>query len=163
MRTRSPLLAAAIGAAILAAPLAASAATTENLDRRAFDSTPDRAAGSLHINGATAGPLGGYLDITFTAVDGSLPTAPQVCEPITVDATLTVSPGETLGIATTGEACTGFFGGPAVMNAYFTKEHVTYAGTAHRKAKVVGDGLIGANDMGFLGAQASVMTTVAWK
>ena len=49
------------------------------------------------------------------------------------------------------------------MNAYFAKDDVTYTGTAYRKAKIVGDGLIAANDMGFLGAQASVMATVAWK
>ena len=119
MRIWSPLLAITIGTAVLAAPLAASATTTENLDRRAFDSAPERAADSLHISGATAGPLGGYLDVTFTAADGTLPTAPQTCEPVTVDAVLTVSPGETLTIATTGEACTGFYGGPAAVNAYF--------------------------------------------
>ena len=66
--------------------------TTELVDRFAFDATVEQTAGSFHMANATNGALGGFLDLTVTAKDGSLPVGANVCEPAVVDAVLTVSP-----------------------------------------------------------------------
>lgn len=156
--------AAAVTAVAVMLPTAASAATTttENLSRRTYDSAPVRTAGSWHIDGATAGPLGGYLDVTATAADGTLPTANGACEAVDVRAVLTVSPGEVLTVETSnGEACVHQFGGTLSLNAYFGKKDVTYEGTEHSKVKVLGDGLIAAGQL-FTGAQATFDATLRW-
>ena len=162
MRTRSVLATALVTVALFAAlPISAQAKTTEQLDRRLFDATPDRTAGSWHMAGLTAGPLGGALDLTITAPDGSLPTTPGACEAVDVAVVLTVSPGEVLTINTTGEACAHIIAGTLTVNAFFDTKDVTYTGTEHKKAKIVGDGLIAAGEQ-FFGSIANVSTTVAW-
>lgn len=156
--------AAAVAALSVLLPTAASAATTttENLSRRTYDSAPERTAGTWRIDGATAGPLGGYLDVTATAADGTLPTAPGACEAVDVTAVLTVSPGEVLTVETSnGEACIHQFGGTLSLNAYFGKQDLTYAGSEHSKVKVVGDGLLGAGQL-FTGAQATFDAMLRW-
>ena len=81
--------------------------------------------------------------MTVTAADGSLPAGSNVCERAVVDAVLTVSPGETLTAHVhRGEVCTGFYGDNYTVNATVRSRHVDYEGTAHRKVKVVGDGLV---------------------
>jgi hypothetical protein len=117
MRPRSLLAAAAAAIALSALPMTAQAATTELIDRSAYDSTTEVTAGSLHIDGATRGELGGYLDVTVTAADGSLPVGSNACEAASVDAVLTVSPGETLTAQVAGEICTGFYGDNYTVNA----------------------------------------------
>ena len=162
MRTRAFLPAAALAVALsVAAPLAAHAKTTELVDRSLFDGTPSRTAATLHLDGPTAGPLGGAMDLTVHATDGSLPTAHGACEPVTVDASLTLSPGEVLDVSTTGEACAHIVDGSLSVNAFFGPRDVTYTGTAHKKAKLVGDGLIAAADRGF-GGLASFSGTFRW-
>lgn len=173
MRHRPLTLAAAgIAAATVLMPTAASAAApflssdaapvTEFLSRRTYDSTPERTEASWRIDGATAGPLGGYLDLTATARDGSLPTGLGECEEVSVSAVLTVSPGETLTVHThRGEACVHQFGGTLSLNAAFRNRHVTYEGTEHGRVRVVGDGLLSAGEQ-FLGAQASFNASVRW-
>jgi hypothetical protein len=162
MRTR-PLLATAAAAVALtvAAPLAAHAKTTEYLDKRIFDSTPVVTAGSWHLDGLTAGEIGPTLDVTVTAIDGTLPSASNVCEPVDVVAVLTLAPGEVLTVRTSGEACAPFLGGTPAVNAYFGNDQTEYEGTAHRKAKIVGDGLISAGGS-FFGYQATFSTSVRW-
>lgn len=162
MRHRSLLLAATAAVALSALPLTAHAAQTELVDRSAFDSTVERTAGSLHIDGTTRGELGGYLDVMVTAEDGSLPSGSNVCEPATVAAVLTVSPGETLSATVPGELCTSFAGDALTVNAAFRSKDLAYEGTAHRKAKVVGDGLIAASHIGWLGGQASFSASLKW-
>ncbi len=163
--TRRPLTAAAaaVTAAVLL-PTAAVAATTtpENLSRSTYDSAPVLTAGSWRIDGATRGPLGGYLDLAATAEDGTLPTSPGVCEPVDVTAVLTVSPGEVLTVeGAKGEACVHSFGGTLSLNAHFGKRQLSYEGTEHSKVKLVGDGMLSAGQS-FTGAQASFNATVRW-
>ncbi len=164
MRNRPLITAAATAAAAitLTATGAAASTTTENLSRRTYDSAPQLTGSSWHIDGATAGPLGGYLDLTASAADGSLPTAPGECEPVDVVAVLTVSPGEVLTVRTRrGEACVHQFGGTLSLNASFRKRHLTYEGTEHAAVRVVGDGLLSAGQL-FTGAQAAFNATVRW-
>ncbi|MGH3505723.1 MAG: hypothetical protein ACRDO2_00810 [Nocardioidaceae bacterium] len=153
---------AALAAALTAAAVApAQAKTTELVDRSMFEGTPERTASTLHLSGATSGPLGGALDFTATAVDGTLPTVFGSCEDVDVSAVLTVSPGEVLTVATTGEACAHIVDGTLQINAFFGPEQVTYEGTAHKKAKLVGDGLIAAAHHTF-GGQASFSGSFRW-
>jgi len=162
MRTRT-VLTTGVAAAVLtvALPLSAQARETESISRSLFDSTPERTVSSLRIDGPTAGPLGGALDLTVTALDGSLPTVRGATEPVEVTAVLTLSPGEVLTITTTGEASVHPFGDVLTALAYFDKKDVTYEGTEHHKVKVVGDGLISAGQQWY-GGQASVSATYAW-
>ena len=161
MRTR-PVLAAVLAAfAVVAAPAAAQAKTTETLDKRIFDSAAEVSAGSWHLEGASAGDLGYYLDLTVTAADGTLPTASNTCEPVGVNAVLTLPDGGRLTVTTTGEACAPFGGGTPAVNAYFGTRQVTYDGSAHKKVRVLGDGLIAAGGS-WLGYQANLSATVAW-
>lgn len=162
MRTR-PVLATALTAVALtaAAPLAAQAKTTEQIDKFVFDSTPTVTAGAWHIDGLTHGEIGPTLDVTVTAVDGTMPTDPRSVEPVTVDAVLTLAPGETLTVHTTGTAEAPFAGGTPSVFASFGRKDLSYGGTAHAKAKVVGDGFISAGG-GFLGYQASFSASIAW-
>lgn len=162
MRVRT-LLTASVAAAVLSTVVATSAQakTTESIDRRVFDAAPERTAATLHLDGPTAGPLGGAMDVTVTATDGSLPSAFGSCEPVDVSAVLTVSPGEVLTVATSGEACAHVVDGTLQLNAWFGPKDLTYSGTEHKKAKVVGDGLIAAAHHSY-GAQASFSATVRW-
>ncbi len=162
MRIR-PLLATVVAAAALATvPVTAQARSVENIDRRIFDSSPEVSASSLHLDGSTAGELGGFLDLVVTAKDGSLPTEQGACDRVHVDAVLTVSPGEQLTVHTRGEVCMHQFSPTLILNASFRNRHATYSGTAHRKVRVVGDGLIAAsNSLGY-GYGASFSSAVRW-
>ena len=162
MRTR-PILATALVAATLAVvPLAAHAADAELVSRSTFDSAPTVSSSTIHVDGATAGPLGGFLDLTARAQDGTLPAVQGDCEVADVTAVLTLSPGEQLAVSTTGEICMHQFSPTLVLQSYFDKQDVTYAGTEHRKAKIVGDGSIAASNGTFLGFGASFSTSVRW-
>jgi len=162
MRTRTVLTTGVVAAVLtLTLPFSAQARETESISRSLFDATPERTVSSLRIDGPTAGPLGGALDLTLTATDGSLPTERGTSEPVDVTAVLTLSPGEVLTITTTGEASVHPFGDVLTVNAYFDKKDVTYDGTEHKKVKVVGDGLIAAGHQWY-GGQASVSATYAW-
>lgn len=157
IRIASALVAAA-AAVSLAAP-AAQAATVERFDRSAFDSAPVVTASGYSMSGDTRGELGGHLELSVQAVDGSVPAAGK-CEKATVRAVLTVSPGETFTIRTRGELCGHIVEGSPTLNASFRNRHVKYDGT-HRRAKVVGEGLIAFNHS-WLGAQGSVGMSVRW-
>ncbi len=158
-----PLLVTALAAAtLLAVPTAAGAGTVEQLDRRTFDPSPVVTDSTIHLAGATAGPLGGFLDLTVRAQDGTLPTAPGACDAADVEAVLTVSPGETLTVSTTGEVCMHRFSTTLTVLAYFDKKDATWSGTEHRKAKVVGDGLVSASNGVFSGFGASVSAALRW-
>ncbi|HSK27558.1 MAG TPA: hypothetical protein VK894_11680 [Jiangellales bacterium] len=162
MRPRSLLLAATAAVALTALPVTAQAATTEYVDRAAYDGSVEQSASSFRIAGATRGELGGYLDVTVTAVDGSLPTGSNTCEPVVVDAVLALSPVESLSTSVSGEACTSFYGDATTVNAYFGKKDLDYVGTASKKAKVVGDGLLAASVVPWFGGQASFSAEVKW-
>ena len=87
MFVRSSLIAAAAVALLSAFPGSATAApVTEVVDRSVFDATPERTVASLRVDGPTAGPLGGTMDVTLRAIDGTLPTAFGSCEPARVKA-----------------------------------------------------------------------------
>ena len=162
MRHRTLLATAVAAAALTAVPLTAQATTAEYLDRSNFDAAPDVTASSVHLDGATSGELGGFLDIVATAQDGTLPTERGACDPVDVAAVLTVSPGEQLTVHTTGEVCMHQFADTLILQSYFGKNDMTYSGTAHHKAKVVGDGMISAgNALGF-GFVASFSSSVRW-
>jgi hypothetical protein len=118
-------------------------------------------ASSWHFDGPTAGALGGALDLVVDATDGSFPTTPGAREPVDVRADLQVSPGEVLTVTTVGEACAHVVDASLTVNAYFGRGDVNYAGAAHKKAKIVGDGLIAAS-YGWLGGRASISTSVRW-
>jgi hypothetical protein len=162
MSARSTILTtSAVLALVVALPAAAHAATVERVDRSLFDAAPEATASSWHFDGPTAGPLGGALDLVVTAADGIFPTTPGVCEPVAVKAALQVAPGEVLTVVTTGEACAHPVDASLTVNAYFDRRDVTYTGTVHKKATVVGDGLIAASNS-WLGGQAAVSASVRW-
>jgi hypothetical protein len=164
-RTRTLLLTAAATAALSAVPLTANAHAipTELIDRAMYDSTIERTAGSLHIDGPTRGELGGYFDLTVTARDGSLPTGSNVCERATVEGVLTLSPGETFEIERVrGELCTSFYGDSLVLNSTVRWWNADYEGSAHRKGWIVGEGLLAASFTSWFGGQASFTADVWW-
>jgi hypothetical protein len=161
MRHRTLLLTAAATAALTLTPWAAQAQSAELVDRAMFDPTVEQTAGSLHLAAATRGELGGFLDVTVTAADGTLPTGSNVCEPGVLDAVLTVQPGETLSARVPGDLCTGFSGDSITANGGITKADLQYAGTAHRKAKLVGEGLVAVGVQSF-GGQASFSASLRW-
>lgn len=143
MFVRSSLTAAAAVALLTALPGSATAApTTEFVDRSLFDATPERTESSLRVDGPTAGPLGGAMDVTLRAVDGSLPTALGSCEPVRVKALVTVQPGRTLTVRTRGEACAHIVDGSLTANAGFRARNVAYEGFGRCRPKLVGEGLI---------------------
>lgn len=162
MRPRSLLIAAAAAAALSVVPLTAQAAETVYIDRAAYDAVVDQTADSLRVAGATRGELGGYLDVTVIATDGTLPVGSNVCEPASVDAVLTVAPGETLAANVPGELCTGFYGDSMTVNAAVTKKDLTYQGTAHHNAKVAGEGLISVGVISWFGGNAAFSVPVKW-
>lgn len=155
------LTATATLALVVTLPAAANATTLEQIDRSLFDATPEITASSWHVDGLTRGPLGGALDLVITAADGAFPTTKGACEPADVRADLQVSPGEVLRIVTTGEVCAHPVDASLSINASFGRQDVSYSGTAHKKAAVVGDGFIAAANS-WLGGQASVSAAVRW-
>lgn len=164
MRSRTlPLALAAVAAAVSLLPNAASAApTTEHLSRSTYDSAPEKTTSTWRIDGATRGELGGYLDMTITATSGSLPTTRGECQPVSVDAVLTVEPGEVLTVAgAAGEACMHAFGDTTSVNAYFGKRQLSYEGTKHTRVRLVGDGMLSAGQL-FTGSQASFNASLRW-
>ena len=161
MRPRSVLTTAVAAIVLSAVPMSAQAKSTELIDRSLFDGTPVRTASALELAGPTAGPLGGAFALTVTASDGTLPSAFGSCEPVDVAAVLTVSPGEVLHVSTSGEACAHIVDGTLQVNAYFGKNDVSYEGSEHKKAALVGDGLIAAAHHWY-GGQASFSGTVRW-
>ena len=162
MRPRTLLATAVAAAALTAVPLTAQAANAEYLDRSTFDAAPEVTASSVHLAGATHGELGGFLDIVATAEDGTLPTERGACDAVDVAAVLTVSPGEQLTVRSTGEVCMHQFADSLILLSYFDKKDMTHSGTAHSKAKVVGDGMISSgNALGF-GFVSSFTASVRW-
>jgi hypothetical protein len=162
MHARTVLATTLATAALTAIPLAAQATDVEYLDRSNFDAAPEVTASSVHLDGATRGELGGFLDLRITAQDGTLPTGRGACDPVAVDAVLTVAPGDQIAVSTTGEVCMHQFADTLILVSYFDKKDATYTGTAHHKAKVVGDGMISSsNALGF-GFVSSFTTSVRW-
>ena len=162
MRTRAIATTAFAAIALsVVVPMSAQAKASELVDRSLFDGTPERTASTLHLAGPTAGPLGGAMDLIVTATDGTLPSTFGSCEPVEVTAVLTVSPGEVLTVNTQGEACAHIVDGTLQVNAGFDTNDVTYAGSEHKKAKLVGEGLIAAAHHWF-GGQVSFSGTVRW-
>ena len=162
MRLR-PLAATALATAVLVAiPLTAQAKQTEMIDRRTFDPAATVTSSTIHVAGDTAGELGGHLDLTVTAQDGSLPSGNGECDPVDVAAAWTVSPGERLDVRAAGEVCMHPFATTLTLNAYFGNDDVTYTGEAHKKVRMAGDGMVGAsNSLGF-GFGASIFAPVRW-
>jgi hypothetical protein len=159
MSVRNTLTAAvAVTAALMLAAPAAQAATTEQLDRRTFDSTPVVTSSGYEMSGATAGEFGGHLTLAIQATDGTIPAQGQ-CETADVRAILTVAPAETFAIETKGELCSHFINGAPTLNAYFGNKQVNYVGT-HKRARVT-DGMISFTNS-WLGAQGSVALSVRW-
>ena len=148
----------ATSAALALASPGAQAATTVRFDRSAFDRAPVVTTTGYSMAGDTAGELGGHLSLSVQVKDGTLPAWGE-CEPATVGAVLTVSPGESFAIATTGELCSHFIDGTPTVNAYFGKKQVSYTGS-HKHARVT-DGLI-AFKHSWLGGQGSVGMSVHW-
>ena len=155
--TAGSAVVAAAAALMLATP-AAQAATSERFDRSAFDPAPVVTSSRYTMSGATAGELGGYLNLSVQATDGTIPAQGQ-CETADVHAVLTVAPDESFAIATAGELCSHFIDGTPTLNAYFGAKQVDYTGT-HKHARV-SDGMIGFTK-GFLGSQGSVGLSVRW-
>ena len=124
----------------------------------AFDSSPVVTGTGYTMSGATAGELGGHLDLSVQASDGTLPAQGE-CETADVRAILTVAPGESFMINTTGELCSHFIDGIPTRYAYFGAKPVNYSGT-HKHARVT-KGIIGFKNS-FIGAQGSVGLSVRW-
>jgi len=159
MFVRSSLIAAAAVALLAAFPGSASAAPkTEYLDRSLFDATPERTAESLRVDGPTAGPLGGAMDVTVRATDGTLPTTFGSCEQALVKGIVTVQPGRIITVRSRGEVCAHIVDGSLTFNAGFRAKDLTYQGYGRCKPKLVGEGLI-AVAHSQLGGQASFSGT----
>ena len=158
MYTRILALAAtAATAAVLSVAAPAQAKSVETFDRRTFDSTPVVTDSGWSISAPTAGELGGWLDMTVTAADGTKPSN-GTCELATVDAVLTVAPGESFTIHTTGELCAHFTDGTPSLFGSFGAKQMSYSGS-HKKAKLVGEGFVSFGHS-FLGAQGAVTLSV---
>jgi hypothetical protein len=158
MHHRIPFAAALAASALILTAPTAHASTVDRFDRSAFDNSPAVTDSGFTMAGATAGELGGYLSLSVQAADGTLP-AQGDCETADVQAVLTVAPGESFTIGTTGELCSHFIDGTPTLNAYFGAKQVSYAGT-HKHARVT-NGMIGFQKS-FLGAQGSVGLSVRW-
>jgi hypothetical protein len=157
---KSTITAAIAAAAVLVGVASAPAQAKEaaSFDRSAFDATPVTTSSGWTISAATAGELGGWLDMTVAAVDGAPPSSGS-CEPARDEAVLTVAPGESFTISTTAELCAHVVDGSPSLFGSFDARQVAYSG-ARKKAKVDG-GFVGFGS-GFLGAQGSVSLTVRW-
>jgi hypothetical protein len=162
MRPRSLLIATTAAVAFTALPLTADAAEGTYIDRANYDATVDRTDASLRVAAATRGDLGGYLDMTLTADDGTLPTGSNVCEPATLDAVLTIAPAETFAVHTTAEACTTFSGDSIQAFAGFGAKDLEYTGT-HKKAKLADrEGFLSIGVIDGFGGQAAFSANVRW-
>jgi hypothetical protein len=152
---RTALIIASAAAVLAAFPGTATAAPqTEVVDRSLFDGSPERTESSLRVDGATAGPLGGHMDMTVVATDGTLPTAFGSCEAVRVSTVLTVEPGRILTVRTRGEACAHVVDGSLRVNAGFRARNVEYEGFGRFKPRLVGEGFMAAAHSQ-LGGQAS--------
>lgn len=160
MQTRSIITSTVAAVALTLAAPAAQAMSVDRIDRSAFDAAPAVTASGYTMAAATSGGLGGHLELSVQAADGTVPAQGQ-CETAVVHAVLTVSPGEAFTIDTTGELCSHPFSGTPVLNASFGNKQASYSGVAHKRARVVGDGLIAFTNS-FLGAQGSVGFSVRW-
>ena len=157
------ILAAALPAVLISMAVVtpAHAGSTEYVDLSLFDSTPERTTAVLHLDGPTSGELGGAMDLSIEATDGSLPTDFGACEEVGVKAVVTVREGVVLTVRTTGEACAHQVDGSLQVNASFDRHDVWGRGGTVRRARLVGDGLIAASQ-GWQGAQASFSGTFRW-
>jgi hypothetical protein len=142
MHIRSVLTALTTTALLSLTASAAPAATTEFVDKSIFDATPEVTASSLQLEGETSGDLGGYLSLKAVAVDGTLPTVFGTCEPVRVQAVLTLPTGETIAVRTRGEACAHIVDGTLQVVAGFDRHDV--AGRPWKKPRVIGEGLLSA-------------------
>jgi hypothetical protein len=158
MFVRSSLIAGAALSLLAAVPATATAASTELIDRSLFDATPEHTASTLRVDGPTAGPLGGAMDVVVRAVDGTLPTEFGSCEPVWVKAVVTVQPGKIITVRTRGEACAHIVDGSLSANAGFRARNVSYDGYGRCRPKLVGEGLV-AVAHSQLGGQASFSGT----
>lgn len=158
MHTRSILGAAVASATLTLVAPAAHASTVDRFDRSAFDNSPTLSSSGYEMAGATSGELDGHLSLSVRAADGTLPAQGQ-CESADVDAVLTVAPGESFAITTTGELCSHVVDGTPTLNAYFGAKQVTYTG-AHKRARV-SNGMIAFKNS-WIGAQGSVGLSVRW-
>lgn len=163
MSTRTLLaISAATVALAVGVPTSAHAAKpTEQVDKSIFDATPERTTSSLRLDGATSGELGGAMDVTVTAVDGSLPTDFGSTEPVRVKAVVTVRPGTVVTVRTRGEASAHLVDGTLQVVAFFDNGDVSFKGCKLKRAKLVGDGLISAAHSSF-GGQASFSGAFRW-
>lgn len=162
MFLRSSLIAAAVVALLAAFPGSANAARgTQVVDRSLFDATPERTAASLRVDGPTAGPLGGAMDVTVRAIDKTLPTAFGSCEQAWVKAIVTVQPGQVITVLTRGEVCAHIVDGSLSANAGFRAKNVSYQGFGRCRPRLLSEGLIAAAHSQ-LGGQASFFGTFRW-
>ena len=153
---------AASTALVLTLPTTAHAARpTEQVDKSIFDASPERTTDSLHLDGLTSGELGGAMDLTITAPDGSLPTVFGSSETVSVKAVVTVRPGTVLTVRTDGEASAHIVDGTLQVVAFFDSKDVKFKGCKLKKAKLIGDGLISAAHYSY-GAQASFSGAFRW-
>ncbi len=159
MFVRSTILAAAtVGLLSAFSGTATAAPVTDVVDRSVFDATPELTAVSLRVHGPTSGPLGGAMDVTVRATDGTLPTTFGSCEPAQVTAQVTLRPGRVLTVHTRGEVCAHVGDGSLSANAGFRDRDVTASGFGHCRPRLVGDGLI-AVSRSQIGGQASFFGT----
>jgi len=159
MFVRTSLIVAAACSVLAAFPASASAAPkTQTVDRSVFDATPERTAATLRVDGPTAGELGGAMDVTVRATDGTLPTVFGSCERAEVTAAVTVQPGRIITVRSHGEVCAHIVDGSLTFNAGFRPKDVTYQGYGRCRPKLVGEGLI-AVAHSQLGGQASFFGT----
>jgi hypothetical protein len=162
MLARFGLITASAAAVLAASPWVANAApVTEVVDRSLFDATPVRTESTLRVDGATSGPLGGAMDVTVRAIDGSLPTALGSCEKVRVTGVVTVRPGRVVTVRTRGEACAHIVDGSLTANAGFVRRNVDYRGFGRCRPRLLGEGLI-AVAQSQLGGQASFSGTFRW-
>jgi hypothetical protein len=134
---------------------------TETVDRSVFDATPERTEAALRVDGPTAGPLGGAMDVTVRAADGTLPTDFGSCERVRVRAAVTVEPGKVVVVRTRGEACAHIVDGSLTVNAGFRAKDVRFQGSHLRRARLVGEGFLAVAHTQ-LGGQASFFGTFRW-
>jgi hypothetical protein len=154
MRTSSILTATAAGFALTLSMPAAHATKLEQFDRYAVDYAPVVSESGYVMEGTTSGEPGSSLHLSVKASDDSLPGAGE-CEPASVQAVLTVAPRETFTISTTGELCGIVGDGSPALTASFGDLQTTYSGTAHKRARVVGEATIRSRT-GFFGAYGAV-------
>jgi hypothetical protein len=154
MRTSTILTATLAGVAVTLAAPAAHATKLEVFDRYAADYAPVVSASGYVMQGPASGEPGSSLQLSVKAVDDSLPLEGE-CEPASVQAVLTVAPGETFTIGTTGELCGIVGDGSPALTASFGAAQTTYSGTAHKRVRVIGEAAIKSRT-GWFGAYGAV-------